>query len=119
MDSKKYIENVLQNWTEFCKGHKRFEEVIKNLITENIQLQEENEKLKGLCNKRQELNKFVDDFEKHKIQALYSNGVTDLAEILKRNYSQSDIFCPRTLISCTENQLQTIVDYLTDGEPIL
>lgn len=46
MNSKKYIENVLKNWSEFCKGHKRFEEALKNLITENIQLKEENQALK-------------------------------------------------------------------------
>lgn len=47
MNSKNYIENVLSNWSEFCKSHKQFEKALQNLIIENNDLKLKNQELKA------------------------------------------------------------------------
>lgn len=42
-----YLMKVLNDWTEFCKGHRLFAEAIKELLQENERLQEEVKRLKS------------------------------------------------------------------------
>ena len=44
---REYLEKVLKDWTEFCKGHRRFKTAIEEILKENEQLKSELEKLKG------------------------------------------------------------------------
>lgn len=46
MEDIKYLKRVLNNWREFCRTHKNIERAIKNIISENEKLREENENLK-------------------------------------------------------------------------
>lgn len=46
MDSVEYLQNVLENWEEFCNSHKKFKRAIENLLLENFMLKEELRKLK-------------------------------------------------------------------------
>lgn len=42
-----YLTKVLTQWGEFCKGHRRFEQAIKDILAENERLKAEIERLKG------------------------------------------------------------------------
>lgn len=44
---REYLLRVLGQWSEFCKGHRRFEKAIKELLAENERLRAEIEELKG------------------------------------------------------------------------
>lgn len=46
MNDLEYLQNVLKNWSEFCKCHKKFERAIQNILIENFMLKEEIENLK-------------------------------------------------------------------------
>lgn len=41
MNDLEYLHNVLKNWSEFCKCHKKFERAIQNILIENFMLKEE------------------------------------------------------------------------------
>ncbi len=50
MNEKKardYLARVLVTWEAFCKGHRRFEKALIEILNENRRLREENERLKG------------------------------------------------------------------------
>lgn len=46
-NSTLYLQNVLKNWTQFCKFHRPFEKAIKDVLAENERLKAEIEILKG------------------------------------------------------------------------
>ena len=44
---REYLLRVLQQWDKFCKGHRRFEKAIKDILEENERLKTEIEILKS------------------------------------------------------------------------
>ena len=44
---QEYLAKVLKKWEKFCKGHRRFEQALIEILRENQQLKTEIEKLKG------------------------------------------------------------------------
>ena len=47
---REYLMRVLGQWPEFCRGHRRFEKAIKDLLTENEMLRTELDRLRGKLN---------------------------------------------------------------------
>ena len=45
---QEYLLRVLKQWGEFCKGHRRFEKAIKEILAENERLRAEIQELKGI-----------------------------------------------------------------------
>ena len=45
---REYLTRVLKQWGEFCKGHRRFEKAIKEILEENERLRAEIARLKGM-----------------------------------------------------------------------
>ena len=47
MTAGEYLNNMLNNWNGFCRGHRRATEAIKEIIAENSVLKRENAILKA------------------------------------------------------------------------
>ena len=45
MENTKYLNKVLNTWSEFCRTHKNIEKAIRELLEENQQLKAENKRL--------------------------------------------------------------------------